>query len=63
MKSDFKKLDTRGHFTDFWHRASSWRHNKKIGARRERRLLNNEKQGRLIPLLLEEHIQSFLDNP
>lgn len=40
MKSYYKKLNTRSHFSDFWHRAKSWRINKKIGARNERRKLN-----------------------
>ena len=38
--NNFKKLDTRSHFTDFWHKAKSWRENKKICARNERRKLN-----------------------
>lgn len=38
--SIFKKLDTRSHFSDIWHKAKSWRNNKKIGARIERRKLN-----------------------
>ena len=42
MKSLYKKLDTRSHFSDFWHKAKSWRINKKIGARNERRKLNRE---------------------
>ena len=41
-KAGYKKLDTRGHFTDFWHRARSWRKNKKIGAKIERRKLNRK---------------------
>lgn len=40
MKALFKKLDTSGHFPDFWHKAKSWRENKKIRARKERRILN-----------------------
>ena len=40
--AEFKKLDTRGHFTDFWHNAKSWRDNKKIGARNERHKLNSK---------------------
>jgi hypothetical protein len=40
--NNFKKLNTRSHFSDFWHRAKSWRDNKKIGARNERRKLNRE---------------------
>ena len=40
--NNFKKLNTRSHFSDFWHRAKSWRDNKKICARNERRKLNRE---------------------
>ena len=40
MKAYFKRLDTRGHFGDFWHKAKSWREDKKISARMERRRLN-----------------------
>ena len=42
MKTLFKRLDTRGHFRDIWHRASSRRNDKKISTRRERRLLKRE---------------------
>lgn len=42
MKSHYKKLNTRSHFSDFWHRAKSWKINKKIGARNERRKLNQD---------------------
>lgn len=45
-KSTYKKLDTRSHFSDFWHRAKSWRDNKKIGARIERRKLNRRNNER-----------------
>lgn len=38
--SNFKKQDTRSHFSDIWHKAKSWRNNKKIGAKNERRKLN-----------------------
>lgn len=38
----YKKLDTRSHFSDFWHRAKSWRDNKKIAARNERQKLKRE---------------------
>ena len=38
--NNYKKLNTRSHFSDFWHKAKSWRDNKKIGARNERRKLN-----------------------
>ena len=38
----YKKLDTRGHFPDFWHRAKGWRDNKKIAARNERQKLKRE---------------------
>lgn len=38
-KAWYKKLNTRGHFTDFWHRAESWRRNKKIAAKNERQKL------------------------
>lgn len=40
MRAIFKRVDSRGHFRDFWHRASSRRNDKRIGARRERRALN-----------------------
>ena len=40
MKAKHKKLDTSGHFPDFWHKASSQRQNKKIRIRKERRILN-----------------------
>lgn len=40
MKAYFKKLDVRGHFPDFKHKAQSQRDNKKIAARKERRKLN-----------------------
>lgn len=43
-KSYYKKLDTRGHFPDMWHNAKSWREDKKISARIERRKLNREAQ-------------------
>lgn len=39
-----KKLDTRSHFSDFWHNAKSWRENKKLSSRIERRKLNRETQ-------------------
>lgn len=42
MKASFKKLKTSSHFSDFWHKAKSWRLNKKIRARKERRILNEE---------------------
>ena len=41
-KAWYKKLDTRGHFPDFWHRAKGWRDNKKIAARNERQKLKRE---------------------
>ena len=41
-KSSYKRLNTRSHFPDFWHKAKSWRINKKIGARNERRKLNRK---------------------
>lgn len=41
-----KKLDTRSHFTDFWHRAKSWRKNKKIGSQNERQKLKRETEKR-----------------
>lgn len=40
MKSLFKKLDVSGHFKDFKHHAISYRNNKKIRSRKERRMLN-----------------------
>ena len=40
MRSYFKRLDTRGHFGDFWHKAKTQREDKKICARMERRRLN-----------------------
>lgn len=44
----YKKIDTRSHFSDFWHNAKSWRKNKKIGAQNERQKLkrDTEKQKR-----------------
>lgn len=44
MKSLFKKLDVSGHFKDYKHRASSYRKNKKIRARKERRMLKEEQE-------------------
>ena len=41
MKSLFKKLDVSGHFKDFKHHAVSYRNNKKIRSRKERRMLKN----------------------
>lgn len=38
----YKKLDTRSHFSDFWHRAKSWRDSKKIAAQNERQKLKRE---------------------
>ncbi len=43
MKSLFKRLDTSGHFSDFKHKAKSWRDDKKIRARKERRMLKKIK--------------------
>ena len=45
-RSLYKKLDTRSHFTDFWHRAKSWRKNKQIGAQNERQKLKRETEKR-----------------
>ena len=45
-RSLYKKLDTRSHFTDFWHRAKSWRKNKKIGVQNERQKLKRETEKR-----------------
>ena len=45
----YKKLDTRSHFSDFWHKAKSWRINKKICARNERRKLNRERKADIEP--------------
>lgn len=42
MKSFFKKLDVSGHFKDFKHHAVSYRNNKKIRSRKERRMLKEE---------------------
>lgn len=39
-KARYKRLDTSGHFTDFWHRAKTWRDSKKIRSRKERKMLN-----------------------
>ena len=44
MKSLFKKLDVSGHFKDFKHHAVSYRNNKKIRARKERRMLKEEQE-------------------
>lgn len=44
MKSLFKKLDVSGHFKDFKHHAASYRNNKKIRARKERRMLKEERE-------------------
>ena len=44
MKSLFKRLDTSGHFPDFFHKAKSQRDNKKIRARKERRMLKEEQE-------------------
>jgi len=41
LKSYFKKLDVRGHFPDFKHKAKSNKENKKIAAKKERRKLND----------------------
>ena len=42
MKSLFKRLNTSGHFKDFKHHAVSYRNNKKIRAKKERRILKEE---------------------
>ena len=42
MKSLFKRLDTSGHFPDFKHTAKGQRDNKKIRARKERRMLKEQ---------------------
>ena len=39
QKSFYKKLDTSGHFKDFWHRAVTRKNDKKIRARKERAIL------------------------
>ena len=44
MKSLFKRLDTSGHFPDFKHTAKGQRDNKKIRARKERRILKEEQE-------------------
>ena len=44
VRSLFKKLDVSGHFKDFKHHAVSYRNNKKIRARKERRMLKEEKE-------------------
>ena len=46
MKSLFKRLDTSGHFPDFKHTAKGQRDNKKIRARKERRILKERQEGR-----------------
>ena len=43
MKALYRKFDTSGHFPDFWHTAKGQRDNKKIRARKERRMLNEER--------------------
>ena len=42
MKSLFKRLNTSGHFPDFKHTAKGQRDNKKIRARKERKMLKEE---------------------
>ena len=42
MRSLFKRLDVSGHFKDFKHHAVSYRNNKKIRSRKERRILREE---------------------
>ena len=42
MKALFKRLDTSGHFPDFKHTAKGQRDNKKIRARKERKMLKEE---------------------
>ena len=44
MKSFFKRLNTSGHFPDFKHTAKGQRDNKKIRARKERRMLKEEQE-------------------
>lgn len=51
MRSHYKKLDTRSHFSDFWHKARSWKVNKDLGTRNERRKLKKE-------YLLNENLQN-----
>ena len=46
MKSLFKRLDTSGHFPDFKHTAKGQGDNKKIRARKERRILKERQEGR-----------------
>ena len=54
MKSFFKKFDTSSHFPDFWHTAKGQRDNKKIRARKERRILNaGEAQAEIVDDVLE----------
>lgn len=38
----YKKISEYGFFTDFKHHSSSWKNNKKIRARKERRILKKE---------------------
>ena len=45
MRSLFKKLDTSGHFPDFKHTAKGQRGNKKIRAKKERKMLNEKPKG------------------
>ena len=47
MKSFFKRFKTSGHFPDFWHTAKGQRDNKKIRAKKERRLLNCPKKDKI----------------
>lgn len=42
MKSLFKRLNTSGHFPDFKHTAKGQRDNKKIRAKKERRMNESE---------------------
>lgn len=42
MRSLFKKFDTSGHFPDFKHTAKGQRDNKKIRAKKERKMLNEK---------------------
>ena len=39
MRSQYKRLDTSGHFPDFKHTAKGQRDNKKIRAKKERRIM------------------------
>ena len=45
VKSFFKRLKTSGHFPDLKHTAKGQRDNKKIRAKKERKILNSDNKG------------------